>query len=201
MDSASKYLLQPKIVRISKVSAKPAERPARSGLRILTISDCQVGCPIRRSRDQRVLSPPPGLSQSATSFIASCRQGIHQTPFSRLIRSGEGGSVLGLACRPLACSRPTDRPSGDPSPDPPHRSLAGAPPSAGHAAGLGQCIRFGKTAPGGPVARSARYLGTNPAIARSARRPRLRPHWPEPPKASRVLSLHDVKAVGDQSPQ
>jgi hypothetical protein len=48
----------------------------------------QVGFPIRTSRDQRVLSPPPGLSQSATSFIASCRQGIHQTPFSRLIRPG-----------------------------------------------------------------------------------------------------------------
>ena len=48
---------------------------------------CQVGCPIRRSRDHRVLSPPPSLSQSATSFIASYRQGIHQTPFSRLIRS------------------------------------------------------------------------------------------------------------------
>ena len=54
----------------------------------LTIEDCQMGCPIRKSRDQRVLSPPPGLSQSAASFIASCRQGIHQTPFSRLIRSG-----------------------------------------------------------------------------------------------------------------
>ncbi len=35
-----------------------------------------------------MLSPPPGLSQSAASFIASCRQGIHRTPFSRLIRSG-----------------------------------------------------------------------------------------------------------------
>ena len=47
----------------------------------------QVGFPIRKSADQRVLSPPHGLSQSATSFIASCRQGIHRTPFSRLIRS------------------------------------------------------------------------------------------------------------------
>ena len=48
---------------------------------------CQVGSPIRKFPDQRVLSPPRDLSQSATSFIASCRQGIHQTPFSRLIRS------------------------------------------------------------------------------------------------------------------
>ena len=47
----------------------------------------QVGFPIRKFPDQRVLSPPRDLSQSATSFIASCRQGIHQTPFSRLIRS------------------------------------------------------------------------------------------------------------------
>ena len=52
-----------------------------------TSGRCQVGCPIRRFRDQRVLSPPPDLSQSATSFIASYRQGIDQTPFSRLIRS------------------------------------------------------------------------------------------------------------------
>ena len=53
------------------------------------IEECQVGFPIRKSMDQRVLSPPHGLSQSATSFIASYRQGIHQTPFSRLIRYSE----------------------------------------------------------------------------------------------------------------
>ena len=47
----------------------------------------QVGFPIRKFPDQRVLSPPRNLSQSATSFIASYRLGIHQTPFSRLIRS------------------------------------------------------------------------------------------------------------------
>ena len=73
---------------------RPNGRRAADAPKTLTISDCQVGCPIRRSRDQRVLSPPPGLSQSATSFIASCRQGIHQTPFSRLIRSGERESWL-----------------------------------------------------------------------------------------------------------
>ena len=58
----------------------------------LTTKECQVGFPIRKSRDQRVLSPPPGLSQSATSFIASYRQGIHQTPFLRLIRSSGHGT-------------------------------------------------------------------------------------------------------------
>jgi hypothetical protein len=43
---------------------------------------CAVGCPIRRSGDQRALASPPGLSQRATSFIASQCQGIHQMPFS-----------------------------------------------------------------------------------------------------------------------
>ena len=42
---------------------------------------CRVGCPIRRSRDQRSLASPPGFSQRAASFIASQCQGIHQMPF------------------------------------------------------------------------------------------------------------------------
>ena len=41
----------------------------------------EMGFPIRKSRDQRVLSPPPCLSQSATSFIASYRQDIPRMPF------------------------------------------------------------------------------------------------------------------------
>ena len=45
------------------------------------------GCPIRRSTDQRLLAPPRGLSQRATSFIASQCQGIHQMPLTRLIPS------------------------------------------------------------------------------------------------------------------
>ena len=40
--------------------------------------------------DQSPFSAPHGLSQSTTSFIASCCQGIHQTPFSRLIRPRDG---------------------------------------------------------------------------------------------------------------
>ncbi len=51
----------------------------------VTISNFQVGCPIQRSMDQSLFSAPHGLSQSITSFIASYCQGIHQTPFSRLI--------------------------------------------------------------------------------------------------------------------
>jgi hypothetical protein len=40
-----------------------------------------VGCPIRKSADQSLLTAPRSLSQRATSFIASRRQGIHQMPF------------------------------------------------------------------------------------------------------------------------
>ena len=45
-----------------------------------------VGFPIRKSTDQSLLATPRGLSQRATSFIASQCQGIHQTPLLRLIR-------------------------------------------------------------------------------------------------------------------
>ena len=52
-----------------------------------------LGFPIQKSTDQRVLAPPRGLSQRATSFIASTRQGIHQMPLLRLtceIRLAQG---------------------------------------------------------------------------------------------------------------
>ena len=48
----------------------------------VTDPPCGGGCPIRRSSDQSLLAAPQGLSQRATSFIASRRQGIHQMPFS-----------------------------------------------------------------------------------------------------------------------
>jgi hypothetical protein len=48
----------------------------------------RVGCPIRRSRDQRSLASPPGFSQRAASFIASQCQGIHQMPFFRARSQG-----------------------------------------------------------------------------------------------------------------
>ena len=38
-----------------------------------------VGFPIRKSPDQCLLAAPRGLSQLATSFIASRRQGIHRS--------------------------------------------------------------------------------------------------------------------------
>jgi hypothetical protein len=42
----------------------------------------KVGCPIQKYADQRVLAPPRILSQLATSFFASYRQGIRQKPFN-----------------------------------------------------------------------------------------------------------------------
>ena len=53
----------------------------------IVIRNCQVGCPIQKFMDQSLFSAPHDLSQSITSFIASYCQGIHQTPFSRLIWS------------------------------------------------------------------------------------------------------------------
>jgi hypothetical protein len=44
------------------------------------------GFPIRKSADQSLLTAPHGLSQRATSFIASRCQGIHQMPLRRLTR-------------------------------------------------------------------------------------------------------------------
>ena len=44
----------------------------------------RVGFPIRKSADQSLLAAPHGLSQRATSFIASWCQGIHQMPFLTL---------------------------------------------------------------------------------------------------------------------
>ena len=37
-----------------------------------------VGCPIRKSPDQRMFAPTRGLSQLTTSFIACLCQGIHR---------------------------------------------------------------------------------------------------------------------------
>ena len=51
----------------------------------IRIPDKQVGFPIQKSTDQSLFAAPHGLSQRTTSFIASCRQGIHQTPLRHLI--------------------------------------------------------------------------------------------------------------------
>ena len=51
----------------------------------MTYQVSQVGCPIRKSSDQRVFAPPRRLSQRITSFIACACQGIHQLPLRHLI--------------------------------------------------------------------------------------------------------------------
>ena len=70
----------------------------------LTIISIQVGSPIQKSMDQSLFSAPHGLSQSITSFIASYCQGIHQTPFSRLIWSRKSQTCV---CRSHAGSHET----------------------------------------------------------------------------------------------
>jgi hypothetical protein len=44
-----------------------------------------LGFPIRKSAGQRLFAPHHSLSQRTTSFIASCRQGIHRMPLRHLI--------------------------------------------------------------------------------------------------------------------
>lgn len=161
MCSGRKYLVQPPIIKRLSICTKPAK--GRRGAyvlaraktdRHLTIEDCQVGFPIRTSRDQRVLSPPPGLSQSATSFIASCCQGIHQTPFSRLIRSrrrrallcGSGSSANPSQSSGLGSLRPDSAPSAGnaavASPERPRRAARSS---------RSVCVRLGKTVLGCPM--------------------------------------------------
>ena len=45
-----------------------------------------MGCPIRKSRDQWIFAPTPGLSQLITSFVASVSQGIRHAPFPVFLR-------------------------------------------------------------------------------------------------------------------
>ena len=77
-----------------------------------------VGCPIRKSPDQRALASPRSLSQRATSFIASRRQGIHQMPFVHYNTSP----------RPSRKTTPRDlRSRGDPGPRIAQRSARRGP--------------------------------------------------------------------------
>ena len=61
------------------------DRRESSPCREATTTEYQVGFPIRTSLDQSLFPAPQSLTQGTTSFIASYCQGIHQTPFSRLI--------------------------------------------------------------------------------------------------------------------
>ena len=84
MYSGYKYLSYLAIDRLTG-AAQTDQGSARSATGKATITKYQVGCPIRKFMDQSLFSAPHDLSQSITSFIASYCQGIHQTPFSRLI--------------------------------------------------------------------------------------------------------------------
>ena len=138
-----------------------------------TTTKHQVGCPIRRSLDQSLFPAPQSLSQSITSFIASCCQGIHQTPFSRLIRSRERKAGL---LRPGPCRGPASLTRPLPSDRKSYILSAPAPMQTG------------------PRQRLV-YLTWNEAV-RGAGPPRGAPP-PAPPsrgdgQTASVFSLHDV---------
>ena len=149
-----------------------------------------MGFPIRKSADQSLFSAPRSLSQSTTSFIASCRQGIHQTPLLRLIRSrrrwtGRPGGRASPQRHPLLQRRRAAT-----------LSMSG---SYGHGPHLsarpdhGQChLTWERRPPAGPTAPPPRL-----APGRGAEGPRL--PW-EPPGVSSVFSLNDVKPEGRQVP-
>ena len=59
-----------------------------SSLRIEYLVFNQVGCPIRKSADQRVCAPSHRLSQLITSFIASESLGIPRAPFVTSVSNG-----------------------------------------------------------------------------------------------------------------
>ncbi len=146
------------------------------------IAQCQVGCPIRRSLDQSPFPAPQSLSQGITSFIASCCQGIHQTPFSRLIRSRERKAGL-LLPRPQACPHPC-------GPPPDQKSYISPPrpaPREGRARQRLVYLTWNKATPGVPGP-----LGPPP------------PERPTrgTPKAASMFSLHDVTSSSDgRTPQ
>ena len=154
----------------------------------------QVGSPIRKSADQSLFSAPHGLSQSITSFIASCCLGIHQTPFSRLIRSRKSQAFSGTEI--------VIQGSGPRGPDPSLSRVArGTRAPTRNLVSVLDLERL--QAHGRPVNRTGRPdAGTRPG---GILRPRTGPHAPEgvPPitrepgfahrLASRVFSLNDVK--------
>ena len=102
----------------------PSTCPTRLETARQSTVGCQVGCPIRRSTDQGLFSAPHGLSQSTTSFIASCRLGIHQTPLLRLIRSRRRRTVRSPHAAAPFCIGPPRQGSSPP----PGSSATGAPP-------------------------------------------------------------------------
>jgi hypothetical protein len=60
----------------------------------------QVGCPIRKSADQRVCAPPRGLSQLIASFVASESLGIPHAPFLTFFKLASVGILYSLLLSP-----------------------------------------------------------------------------------------------------
>ena len=144
-----------------------------------TTTKHQVGCPIRRSEDQSPFPAPLCLSQGITSFIASCCQGIHQTPFSRLIRSRDGQVIKAglLHARPSPSSTPH-----------------GAAPIGSHT--------FPAPWPGKATEHSVSVLDLEQNRRRGSvsRRPRSPPHSEEP-AVLMFLFLHNVNTSSNRTAQ
>jgi hypothetical protein len=149
-----------------------------------------VGCPIRRSLDQSPFPAPQSLSQGITSFIASCCQGIHQTPFSRLIRSRDG---QGSRRRPRSHPRRGRPFARVPASVPPAQSCAG-PGSGSHT--------FSRSPPGsdGEHSVSVLDLDTDTALGPASRRTPAPPHSEEP-AVLMLLFLHDVNTSSNRTAQ
>ena len=89
-------------LRVLRCFSSPRSPPAiAAGWHRFTVP----GCPIRKSRDQRVFAPTPGLSQLVTSFVASRSLGIHRLPCSRFsffFHRAPRHTAAGARCRLLA---------------------------------------------------------------------------------------------------
>ena len=126
-------------LRVLRCFSSPRSPPAiAAGWHRFTVP----GCPIRKSRDQRVFAPTPGLSQLVTSFVASRSLGIHRLPCSRFSfffpsrAAAHGrGRALSLACRRrhtrrlLLLLRLSSLSKISPPPRPPFREGAGERPA------------------------------------------------------------------------
>ena len=81
-------------LRVLRCFSSPGSPPASAGYQVFNL----VGCPIRRSRDQRPFAPTPGLSQLVTSFIACESLGIRHVPFHTFtVRSLKGCGLFLLS--------------------------------------------------------------------------------------------------------
>ena len=76
----SRFLSLPRGTKMFQFPRSASRCPMDSGRS--TGGSPPVGCPIRKSPDQSLLTAPRGISVFAPSFIGSWRQGIHRVPFT-----------------------------------------------------------------------------------------------------------------------